>query len=217
MRVHSLKFVLIQKIFYSILLNVNLVAQLKGFSVDWTFQVSTSQTHNSKTNLRTISVYGGSSNLVSHPNSLLDQAIASVCPNSQIKKGGTGRLIRPGMKTVLKGSKRMSDPHSGGHQAGEASHTGSTQAVLGGARARRIEPAPPVLRTVSLQDFEILKLIGRGSFGKVYLVKKKSDNNVRVDQTDTVETSSSVKKHPTFDTLVPSLYQTLLTDFRCTP
>lgn len=28
---------------------------------------------------------------------------------------------------------------------------------------------------VTIEDFEIVKVIGRGSFGKVYLVKKKND------------------------------------------
>ena len=31
---------------------------------------------------------------------------------------------------------------------------------------------------VSIEDFHIEKVIGRGSFGKVYLVKKKSDGNL---------------------------------------
>ena len=31
---------------------------------------------------------------------------------------------------------------------------------------------------ISRKDFDILKVIGRGSFGKVYLVKKKGTNNV---------------------------------------
>jgi len=30
---------------------------------------------------------------------------------------------------------------------------------------------------IGLDDFTIMKVIGRGSFGKVYLVKKKSDGN----------------------------------------
>ena len=30
---------------------------------------------------------------------------------------------------------------------------------------------------VRLEDFDIVKVIGRGSFGKVYLVKKKDDGN----------------------------------------
>ncbi len=28
-----------------------------------------------------------------------------------------------------------------------------------------------------MEDFDIIKVIGRGSFGKVYLVKKKDDGN----------------------------------------
>jgi serine/threonine protein kinase len=49
------------------------------------------------------------------------------------------------------------------------------------ARQRRSSGAPPVPahKVVSLEDFEIQKLIGRGSFGKVYLVKKKSDGQVQ--------------------------------------
>lgn len=31
---------------------------------------------------------------------------------------------------------------------------------------------------ISRKDFDILKVIGRGSFGKVYLVKKRGNNNV---------------------------------------
>ena len=31
---------------------------------------------------------------------------------------------------------------------------------------------------VSVDDFEICKVIGRGSFGKVYMVKKKSDGMI---------------------------------------
>ena len=32
--------------------------------------------------------------------------------------------------------------------------------------------------TVSIEDFTILKVIGRGSFGKVYLVRHKSDEKI---------------------------------------
>lgn len=49
--------------------------------------------------------------------------------------------------------------------------------AVGGARSRRTDGAPPP-RSVSLEEFEILKVIGRGSFGKVFLVRKKSDEKV---------------------------------------
>ena len=32
--------------------------------------------------------------------------------------------------------------------------------------------------TIKIEDFKILKVIGRGSFGKVYMVKKKSDGAI---------------------------------------
>lgn len=32
--------------------------------------------------------------------------------------------------------------------------------------------------TISIDNFTIIKVIGRGSFGKVYLVRKKDDGNV---------------------------------------
>ena len=31
---------------------------------------------------------------------------------------------------------------------------------------------------ISIEDFQIIKVIGRGSFGKVYLVQKKDDNKI---------------------------------------
>ena len=31
---------------------------------------------------------------------------------------------------------------------------------------------------MSVEDFQLLKVVGRGSFGKVYLAKKKSDGKI---------------------------------------
>jgi len=31
---------------------------------------------------------------------------------------------------------------------------------------------------IGIEDFQIIKVIGRGSFGKVYLVQKKDDGNI---------------------------------------
>ena len=45
-----------------------------------------------------------------------------------------------------------------------------------GSRAAKNLLAPN--KKISKEDFQELKVIGRGSFGKVYLVKKKSDGQI---------------------------------------
>lgn len=88
------------------------------------------------------------------------------------------------MKSILKGNKRLSsEPPKAETQVtgtAESPSTSNGPTLVQMGRARRTEGTVPVpVNRVSLEDFEILKVIGKGSFGKIFLVKKKSDGKVR--------------------------------------
>lgn len=52
--------------------------------------------------------------------------------------------------------------------------------------------------TISIDDFVIIKVIGRGSFGKVYLVRKKDDGKIYAMKT--LKKDMIIKKNQTSNT-----------------
>lgn len=73
-------------------------------------------------------------------------------------------------------------------QAGESKEEGSSASLttseqplegLGQGFAAAAQPAPQAGAVPSIRDFELLSVIGKGGFGKVYQVRHKKDEQVR--------------------------------------
>lgn len=97
-------------------------------------------------------------------------------------KGGAGAGAMAGGPSSgaaggLGGAAAM-EAHSSGGQAGKGGQSSSGNAASAAADNDFGMPRPIGVRKAVLEDFILLKTVGKGSFGKVVMVKKKDDDRV---------------------------------------